>query len=68
MSMEECKMKLTEKQIEDLKEIYTFWDDERHTASVSKFLRIDARIQGMISTLRILGVSLDDFEKILNVK
>ncbi len=60
-------MKLTKEQIENLKEFHAFLDAERHTTNLSKFLRVDARIQGMISTLRILGVSLDDLEKIMNI-
>lgn len=58
-------MELTERQLADLKALYETLDSKRHTQYLSEFLKADSRVQGMIDVLRVLGVSLDDFEQIL---
>lgn len=58
-------MELTERQLTDLKALYESLDSKRHTKYLSEYLKADSRIEGMILVLRVLGISLDDFEQIL---
>lgn len=56
-------MELTERQLTDLKALYETLDSKRrHTKYLNEYLKAESRIQGMIDVLRMLGVSLDDFE------
>ena len=57
-------MTLPEGQLAELKTLYETLDSKRHTQHLNEFLRADSRLRGMMDTLHVLGVSLEDFEQI----